>query len=74
MSFNMYVPTNILFDAGELNQLYKQVMPGRKALLVISNGITGFVPMNLKSSLSMLKTRWDSYSLVIVWSSVLRIV
>jgi len=38
MSFNMYVPTRILFGAGELNNLHSQRMPGRKALIVISKG------------------------------------
>lgn len=38
MSFNMYVPTRVLFGAGELNRLHKQKMPGKKAMLVISEG------------------------------------
>lgn len=38
MSFNMYVPTRILFGAGELNNLHAQKMPGKKAMIVISNG------------------------------------
>jgi len=38
MSFNMYVPTRILFGAGELNNLHEQKMPGKKAMVVISNG------------------------------------
>ncbi len=38
MSFNMYAPTRVLFGAGRLNDLHEQVLPGRKALLVISNG------------------------------------
>lgn len=38
MSFNMYVPTRILFGAGELNNLHTQKMPGKKAMIVISNG------------------------------------
>lgn len=36
--FNLYIPTRAVFGAGELNNLHKQDMPGRKALLVISNG------------------------------------
>ena len=32
------VPTHTIFGAGALNNLHKQVLPGRKALLVISNG------------------------------------
>ncbi len=38
MSFNMYVPTRVLFGAGELNNLHTQRMPGKKAMIVISNG------------------------------------
>lgn len=38
MSFQMYVPTRILFGAGKLNELSAQQLPGKKALLVISNG------------------------------------
>ena len=34
----MYVPTRILFGAGELNNLHSQKMPGRKAMIVISKG------------------------------------
>lgn len=37
-SFLMYVPTKTLFGAGQLNNLHKQEMPGKKAMLVISNG------------------------------------
>lgn len=38
MSFNMYVPTRILFGAGQLNSLHEQKMPGKKAVVVISSG------------------------------------
>jgi len=38
MSFNLYVPTRILFGAGELNNLQSQKMPGKKAMIVISRG------------------------------------
>ena len=34
----MYIPTRAIFGAGELNNLHKQAMPGRRALVVISNG------------------------------------
>ena len=36
--YDMYVPTRVMFGAGMLNQLGKQPMPGKKALIVISNG------------------------------------
>ncbi|VBB04944.1 alcohol dehydrogenase iron-type [Lucifera butyrica] len=38
MSFTMYVPTKILFGAGMLDELHKQELPGKKAMIVISNG------------------------------------
>lgn len=38
MSFNMYVPTRTLFGAGQLKKLKNQIMPGKKAIIVISNG------------------------------------
>lgn len=36
-SYDMYIPTHVLFGAGMLNQLSEQPMPGKKALIVISN-------------------------------------
>lgn len=38
MNFEMYVPTRTLFGCGALNQLHEQKLPGKKAMLVISNG------------------------------------
>lgn len=38
MSFNMYVPTRFLFGNGRLSELHRQKMPGKKAMLTISNG------------------------------------
>ena len=38
MSFKMYVPTRILFGNGQLNNLNIEDLPGKKALIVISNG------------------------------------
>lgn len=37
-TFSQYIPTVFLFGRGELNNLHRQKMPGKKALLVISNG------------------------------------
>ena len=34
MNFNYYIPTRILFGAGRLNDLHKQKLPGKKALVV----------------------------------------
>ena len=38
MSYQFYVPTRTLFGAGKLNELHTQSMPGKKAMVVISNG------------------------------------
>jgi len=42
----MYVPTRVLFGAGQLGNLHQQPMPGKKAMIVISNGKSGrgFLP------------------------------
>jgi len=37
-TFNYYIPTRMLFGAGQLNNLHKQALPGKKALIVISSG------------------------------------
>lgn len=36
--FMVYTPTRVLFGVGKLNELGNQKMPGKKALIVISNG------------------------------------
>ena len=38
MSFQMYIPTRILFGAGQLDTLHTQALPGKKAMIIISNG------------------------------------
>ncbi len=38
MNFNYFVPTKILFGNGKLNELHKESLPGKKALIVISSG------------------------------------
>lgn len=38
MQFDFFNPTRILFGAGQLNNLHKQILPGKKAMLLISNG------------------------------------
>ncbi|ONI47395.1 alcohol dehydrogenase [Candidatus Epulonipiscium fishelsonii] len=38
MHFDYFIPTKILFGAGRLNELHKQKLPGKKALIVISAG------------------------------------
>lgn len=36
--FNLHVPTRVLFGCGQLNELHAQPMPGKKAMIVVSNG------------------------------------
>lgn len=36
--FTFFIPTKALFGAGQLNHLHEQVMPGKRALLVVSKG------------------------------------
>ena len=38
INFDFYNPTKILFGSGKLNELGNQTMPGKKALLLTSNG------------------------------------
>ena len=37
-SFNFFMPTKVLFGAGQLKNLHLEQMPGKKALIVTSNG------------------------------------
>jgi alcohol dehydrogenase len=37
-NFTFYMPAKVLFGAGQLNHLHEENLPGRKALIVISNG------------------------------------
>ena len=58
MNFDMYVPTHTLFGAGMLNYLHSQKMPGKKALLVISNGkSTKRVPKTYRRTTSKSRSR-----------------
>ena len=38
LTYDMYVPTRVMFGAGMLDKLSEQQMPGKRALIVISNG------------------------------------
>lgn len=38
MTYDQYIPTHILFGVGQLNNLHAQPLPGKRALIVISNG------------------------------------
>ena len=63
MSFNFYVPVNILFGCGELNNLHKQPLPGKKALLVISNGKSARANGYLDRTIEQLKKAGADYVL-----------
>lgn len=38
LMYDMYVPTRVMFGVGMLNRLCEQPLPGKRALIVISNG------------------------------------
>lgn len=38
MSFHFFAPTRVLFGNGQLDNLGKQALPGKKALIIVSNG------------------------------------
>jgi alcohol dehydrogenase class IV len=40
LNFDFYTPTRIMFGSGKLNELGEQKLPGKKALLVLSNGVS----------------------------------
>lgn len=52
LSYNFEVSTRVLFGPGKLNELHNQTFPGKKALLVISNGkstrVNGYLDRTIK--------------------------
>ena len=63
MNFSFYNPTRILFGAGELNNLHKQTMPGKKALLLISNGKSTKVNGSLDRTIEQLEKAGIEYDI-----------
>ena len=63
MNFTFYNPTRILFGAGELNNLHKQTMPGKKALLLISNGKSTKVNGSLDRTIEQLEKAGIEYAI-----------
>lgn len=53
--FNFYNPTRIVFGSGKLSTLHEQALPGKKALLLISNGKS----TKLNGSLNTVETQLD---------------
>ena len=37
-NFSFYMPTKVLFGPGKLSELHSEALPGKKALIVTSNG------------------------------------
>jgi len=54
-NFQAYTPTKIVFGSGELNNLHEQSMPGKKAMVVISNGKSTKENGSLEKTVSELK-------------------
>lgn len=63
MNFSFYNPTRILFGAGELNNLHKQTMPGKKALLLISNGKSTKINGSLDRTIEQLEKASIEYAI-----------
>ncbi|WP_302436884.1 iron-containing alcohol dehydrogenase [Bacteroides intestinalis] len=63
MNFSFYNPTRILFGVGELNNLHKQTMPGKKALLLISNGKSTKVNGSLDRTIEQLEKAGIEYAI-----------
>lgn len=55
MNFNFNNPTNLVFGSGSLNELGNQAMPGRKAMVLISNGRSTKANGYLERTLDQLK-------------------
>lgn len=55
MDFNFYNPTNIIFGSGSLEKLSAQRLPGKKAMLLISNGSSTRENGSFDRTLSQLK-------------------
>lgn len=47
-AYHMFSPTRTIFGCGAIKELHNQVMPGKKALVVISNGKTAYVSGGLE--------------------------
>ena len=62
MIFQFGIPTKTLFGVGQLNHLHEQMMPGKKALLILSNGISakkyGYSTLQLLRSLGSCQSQF----------------
>ncbi len=63
MKFNFNNPTNLIFGSGTLDTLGEQQLPGKKALLLISNGKSTRVNGYLERTMAQLEKAGVSYAL-----------
>lgn len=63
MNFNYFIPTKILFGAGQVKNLHKQNLPGKKALIIISNGTSTRKYGYLDTVMSELKQAGAEYAI-----------
>ncbi|MCH3942285.1 MAG: iron-containing alcohol dehydrogenase [Atopobiaceae bacterium] len=56
LTYESYAPTRVLFGPGQLNHLHEQAMPGKKAMVVISNGKSTRANGSLDRALAELET------------------
>ncbi|MCD8391077.1 MAG: iron-containing alcohol dehydrogenase [Firmicutes bacterium] len=68
IKFNFNNPTNIVFGSGALNELGKQVLPGKKAMLLTSNGKSTKANGYLDRTIEQLKAAGADYA---VWSGIM---
>ena len=55
MNFDFYNPTHLLFGVGKLGELHQQQLPGRKALLLMSNGKSAHVNGSFDKTVEQLR-------------------
>ena len=60
-NYNFYAPTRVIFGTGALDKLHEQNMPGKKALLVISNGKSTIINGSLKRTQNELEKAGCEY-------------
>ncbi|MCD8180552.1 MAG: iron-containing alcohol dehydrogenase [Firmicutes bacterium] len=68
IKFNFNNPTNIVFGSGALNELGKQALPGKKAMLLTSNGKSTKANGYLDRTIEQLKVAGADYA---VWSGIM---
>ena len=73
MNFNFNNPTNLIFGRGSLNKLGGLPMPGKKALVLISNGKStrenGYLDRTLEQ-LEKAGVETALFVLTVLWSSL----